>query len=215
MHNSRFTGLALIVLGALFLLPQIGVVGFPLWKWWPLFPMAAGLVSISGGNWKGGVTLIAVFFVFLLHNLGVLNFDIWSLWPVALIAMGAAIILGRWPTGARSATDAGEDLNVSSIFSGSSQNAGGKGFRGGSVSATFGSADIDLRSADLVEGAATVHANALFGSINLRVPSDWAVDIHASAMFGSIETKRPEPAEPKARLIVTGSCMFGGIEITS
>ena len=70
MHNNRFAGTALIVLGAIFLLPQISGVGFPLWQWWPLFPMAAGLVSLSGGNWRGGLILIAIFSVFLPHNLG-------------------------------------------------------------------------------------------------------------------------------------------------
>ena len=103
MHNNRFAGTALIVLGAIFLLPQISGVGFPLWQWWPLFPMAAGLVSLSGGNWRGGLILIAIFSVFLLHNLGVLNIGSSSLWPVALIAMGVAIIFGRWPFGVRSA----------------------------------------------------------------------------------------------------------------
>ena len=215
MHNNRFAGIALIVLGAVFLLPQITGVGFPLWQWWPLLPMAAGLVSLSDGNRRGGLILIAIFSVFLLHNLGVLNIDFSSLWPIALIVMGVAISLGRWSFGARSVSDAGEELNAASLFSGSNQFAGGKGFRGGNVSATFGSADIDLRAADLVEGVASVNASALFGSINLRVPPDWAVDIRASAMFGSIETKRPEPSEPMAKLTVTGSCLFGGIQITS
>ena len=215
MHNNRFAGIALIVLGAVFLLPQITGVGFPLWQWWPLLPMAAGLVSLSDGNRRGGLILIAIFSVFLLHNLGVLNIDFSSLWPIALIVMGVAISLGRWSFGARSVSDAGKELNAASLFSGSNQFAGGKGFRGGNVSATFGSADIDLRAADLVEGVASVNASALFGSINLRVPPDWAVDIRASAMFGSIETKRPEPSEPMAKLTVTGSCLFGGIQITS
>ena len=167
MHNNRFAGIALIVLGAVFLLPQITGVGFPLWQWWPLLPMAAGLVSLSGGNRRGGLILIAIFSVFLLHNLGVLNIDFSSLWPIALIVMGVAISLGRWSFGARSVSDAGEELNAASLFSGSNQFAGGKGFRGGNVSATFGSADIDLRAADLVEGVASVNASALFGSINL------------------------------------------------
>ena len=122
--------------------------------------------------------------------LGVLKIDFSSLWPIALIVMGVAISLGRWSFGARSVSDAGEELNAASLFSGSNQFAGSKGFRGGNVSATF-------------------------GSINLRVPPDWAVDIRASAMFGSIETKRPEPSEPMAKLTVTGSCLFGGIQITS
>jgi prolyl-tRNA editing enzyme YbaK/EbsC (Cys-tRNA(Pro) deacylase) len=34
-------------------------------------------------------------------------------------------------------------------------------------------------------------------------------------MFGGVEKKRSEPADPKAILTITGSCLFGGIEITS
>ena len=112
-------------------------------------------------------------------------------------------------------TDAGEELKVESIFSESNQSAAGKGFRGGSVSATFGSAEVDLRSAEVTEGEATINVSVLFGGIELRVPPDWAVDIRSSVFFGGIESKRPEPSEPRARLVVTGSCWFGGIEITS
>ena len=49
----------------------------------------------------------------------------------------------------------------------------------------------------------------------IRVPPDWAVDVRSSAAFGSIESKRAEPSDPRARLTVTGSCLFGGILIVS
>ena len=215
MQSQRLAGLVLITLGAIFLLTQVSGGRISLAQWWPLLPLAGGLVSVLGGNWKGGLIVTALFSAFLLHNLGYLNIDFSALWPVALIVIGAAIFLGRRPFGGVRAAHASENLNVASIFSGSNQSAAGEGFRGGNVSATFGSAEIDLRSAEVAEGAATVNASALFGSINLRVPPDWAVDIRSSVVFGSIESKRPEPPEPKARLIVTGSCWFGGIQITS
>ena len=215
MHNQRFFGLALIVLGAIFLLSEVGGLSFSIWQWWPLFPIAAGVVGVSSGNWKGGLIVIAIFSAFLFNNLGFIRIDFSFLWPIALIAAGALILFGRGAFGGDKTPDAGDELDVASVFSESNQTAAGKGFRGGNVSATFGSAEIDLRSADVVEGTATVNASALFGSINLRVPPDWAVDIRSSAVFGSIEAKRPEPSEPKTRLIVTGSCWFGEIQITS
>lgn len=215
MNNQRFFGLALILLGAIFLLSEVGGISFSIWQWWPLFPIAAGVVGVSSGNWKGGLIVIAVFSAFLFNNLGLIKIDFSFLWPIALIAGGAAIFFDRGFFGGGRSADVGDELNVASIFSESNQTGAGKGFRGGNVSATFGSAEIDLRSADVVDGTATVNASALFGSINLRVPPDWAVDIRSSAVFGSIEAKRPEPTEPKARLIVTGSCWFGGIQITS
>ena len=133
----------------------------------------------------------------------------------ALIAIGVAVVFGGWSYSTSKVADAADDLNVASLFSESNQSVAGDGFRGGQVSATFGSAEIDLRAAEVTGGAATIHASALFGSINLRVPADWAVDVRSSAIFGSIETKRPEPSEPKVRLTVTGSCLFGEIEVTS
>ena len=99
MSNQKLVGLALIVLGAVFLLSNVTGIGFPLDKWWPLFPMAAGFLSISSGNWKGGLIIVAIFSVFLVNNLGIIDVDYSSLWPVALIAIGAAIFLGRWGSG--------------------------------------------------------------------------------------------------------------------
>ena len=215
MNNQRIAGLALIALGAIFLLSNVTGIGFSLGQWWPLFPIAAGLLSLTGGNWKGGLIVVAIFSVFLANNLSIIDIDYSFLWPVALIAIGAMIFLGRWGPGGGRVADAGEEIKVISIFSESNQSATGKGFRGGSVSTTFGSAEVDLRSAKVAEGEATINASVLFGSINLRVPPDWAVDIRSSVYFGGIESKRSEPSDPKARLVITGSCWFGGIEVTS
>ncbi len=167
------------------------------------------------GNWKGGLPIIAVAAAFLLYNLGILGLDGSSLWPVALIAIGAAIIVGYSPFGANRAPEADDELNVACLFSSSNQISASEHFRGGNVSATFGNAEIDLRAAAPIDGVAAVNASALFGQINLRVPPDWAVDVRSSATFGSIESRRAEPSDPRARLTVTGSCLFGGILITS
>ena len=215
MGNDRFVGVALILLGVLFLVPRVSGIDLPLEDWWPLFLVVIGLASALSGNLRGGLVVIAVGAAFLLHNLDIVGFDVWSLWPVALIAIGAAMILGYWRSGADPVSDAGDELNVASLFSESNQVAASEHFRGGNVSATFGSADIDLRSAAPVDGVASVNARALFGRINLRVPPDWAVEVRSSATFGSIESKRAEPSDPQARLTVTGSCLFGGIVITS
>ena len=215
MANDRFVGVALILLGVLFLAPRVSELELPLEQWWPLFLVVIGLASASSGNLRGGVAVIAVGAAFLLYNLDIVEFDVSSLWPVALIAIGAAMIFGYWRSGGDRVTEAGDEFNVASLFSESSQSSTSEHFRGGNVSATFGSADIDLRSAAPVDGAASVNASVLFGRVTLRVPPDWAVEVRSSATFGSIESRRAEPAEPRARLTLTGSCLFGGILITS
>ncbi len=215
MANDRFVGILLILLGILFLAPRVSGLELPLEQWWPLFLVVIGLASASSGNLRGGVAVIAVGAAFLLHNLEIVGFDLSSLWPVALIAVGAAMIFGFWRSGSNRMTEAGDELNVASLFSESNQVAASEHFRGGNVSATFGSAEIDLRSAAPLDGVATVNVSVLFGRITLRVPPDWAVEVRSSATFGGIESKRAEPSDPRARLIVTGSCLFGEIQIAS
>lgn len=173
MANNRFAGIALILLGAWFLLPVVGDLDLPLGEWWPLLLVGIGLASVLSGSVRGGLVVIAVGAAFLPFSLDVLGSDVASYWPVALIAVGVVLLFRR-----RGGGDGGrtydDELNVASLFSESSQAAASDRFRGGNVSATFRSAELDLRNAEAADGAATVNASA-----------------------------------------VTGSCLFGGIVITS
>ena len=228
MSGRKFAGAVLIFLGALFLAVRIADFDFSLWKWWPVLPIATGFLSLKG-NRKVGLVIIAFFSVSLLNNLDILDIDSAVLWPSLLIVMGLAIFFGRGSggkaeakAGAKSAdasaeartVDGSGRLNVETVFSESSQSSS-EGFTGGNVSATFGSAELDLRSAVMVDGKATLNVSVMFGSVDLRVPPDWAIDVRASVNFGHIETKRQEPAEPTATLVIAGSCWFGGLQIAS
>ncbi len=215
--NNKLVGIGFIVLGVLFLLSFVSDFKFSFADWWPLFLILAGVGSISKGSSKGGLIVIAIGVVFLLSNLDILRISFWLLWPVALIAIGISILHGqsRARSSAGDAPLAGDDLAVSAIFSGSNQRIDSQRFNGGNVSVTFGGAEIDLRGAAMDGDSATINVNAVFGGVKLQVPTDWAVDVRADSTFGGVEKKRPDPAEPKATLTVTGSCLFGGIEITS
>ena len=219
--NNKLVGLGFIVLGLLFLLPLVSGFEFPFGKWWPLFLILAGVGGLSRGNVRGGLIVAAIGALFLLSTLDVLNVSFWLLWPLALIAVGVAILTGHSrsrslaASAAAEAPPAGDDLAVSALFSGNNQRIDSQRFNGGNVSVTFGGAEIDLRGAAMDGNAATINVNAVFGGVKLQVPPDWAVDVRADSTFGGVEKKRPDPAEPKATLTVTGSCLFGGIEITS
>ena len=215
--NNRLVGVGFIVLGVLFLLPLVSSFEFSFGDWWPLFLILIGFGSLSKGSTRGGLIVIAIGVVFLLINLNILNISFWLLWPFALIAVGVAILFdhSRARRSASDAPPAGDDLAVSALFSGSEQRIDSQRFNGGNVSVTFGGAEIDLRGAAIAGDAATINVNAVFGGVKLQVPPDWAVHVRADSTFGGVEKKRPDPAEPKATLTVTGSCLFGGIEITS
>ncbi|MCE9627381.1 MAG: DUF5668 domain-containing protein [Candidatus Eisenbacteria bacterium] len=92
-----FSGIVLIVFGALFLADQMGALHFgAVFKtWWPALLVIAGLLSLieRPGQGLGPIIMITVGVGLLLANLGVIEFrQVWRLWPVVLIAMGLNIL---------------------------------------------------------------------------------------------------------------------------
>ena len=228
MRSQRFAALILIIFGAILLVAR-GIEGeISLVQLWPLLLIASGVITLTCGKWIGRLALIPIILIpfILVYSLSeflgflVTGHGLWlisyaALLPVLVLSVGLVIFWGGWPFIRARAIDQSRHLNVASIFSGINECVDGSGFTGGNVYAIFGWAAIDLRSADIVGGATAVNAMSLAGSINFRVPADWAVDVRSSVVFGSIESKRLEPREPKARLVITGSCWFGDIQITS
>ena len=214
-------GLVLLVIGSLFLVDHL--VAFPFHKSWPAILMVIGVSNflVNPRSWVVSAGLIVTGVIFLLGTLNVLDVSIGILWPVLLLILGAVILFGggrrhsRRPRTQNATRDAGtSDLNISAFFAGSEQRISDQSLRSGQVSAIFGSAEVDLRGTTLEGDAASIEATALFGSLRLRVPNDWAVDVQTTNMFGSFESKRVQPTDPKARLSILATSTFGSIELS-
>lgn len=224
-HRS-FAGILVVLLGVGFLLQNLTDFEIDWGVVWPVILIVLGVVNLPSSRWLGAL-LVVVGAVFLVDNLDVIDVDIGDFWPVVLVVVGLLILFGgraRWrrreqrPSGsanASSADEAGSDdvLDASALFGSVERQVVSRAFRGGKVSATFGSAEIDLRGAALADGGATLHVEAVFGSAELLAPADWAVNVQASEMFGSVEVKRQQPASPAGTLTLTGSCTFGSITV--
>jgi len=87
------------------------------------------------------------------------------------------------------------------------------------VDAVFGSIELDLSGASISspDRLAALEVNAVFGGVEITVPRTWKVVMKNAAVFGGCEDKtfppRPEPGFEPATLVLTGSAVFGGIEI--
>ena len=112
-------------------------------------------------------------------------------------------------------SSAGSRVSVTGILGGSQTQVSNQDVRGGQVFFLFGGGDIDLCSAALADGEATIRIVALFGGVRLFVPEDWGVNVKTGAVIGGINSKRTAPADPTAQLTLTGFCLFGGVEIVS
>jgi len=88
-------------------------------------------------------------------------------------------------------------------------------FKGGELNAVFGGITLDLRRTSLPVGETILDVNAVFGGITIFVPSDWFIETHLDAVFGGFQDNRlpKEPVDMTRKLIITGSCVFGGGEL--
>lgn len=89
-------------------------------------------------------------------------------------------------------------------------------FKGTDINTIFGGAVLDLRKTDIEEGETSIEVNVVFGGVEIYVPSNWEVIINTSNVIGATEDKRfytDEKAFSNKKLIIKGSCVFGGIEI--
>ncbi len=228
-------GMFLLLFGVIFLVDSYTDWEIPSGTLWPVFPLVAGLLLVlrRGARWIG-VVLVVVGGIPLLNALGVWTLDlsdIWRLWPVILIVVGVRIIFGRRRSGktqddspGHAVTASGTDsVEINAVF-GTEKRLAGSSFSDGRVTAIFGEANLDMRRAELAGEEVSVDAVALFGSVKLRIPSGWTVDLRTTNVFGSSEDQRSDqrsdqpsdqPMSSGNRVVVTGLCMFGSLEVHS
>lgn len=84
------------------------------------------------------------------------------------------------------------------------------------ILAVFGGAELDFREADLPAREITVSAVAVFGGVSITVPPEMRVIDTGSAVMGGREIagESAASAAPDAPVLrITGTCVFGGVEV--
>jgi predicted membrane protein len=218
-----FSGLLIILIGVLFLLGNLGKldIGEVFSTYWPLILIFIGLWHLIAHEFRSagfGIILLLIGGFFLLVNLDIIRGRIWLyFWPLVIIAAGLWIIFRpRFKLFQEKAPEIKEkDLDAFIIFSGIKRRFNAPEFRGGKATALFGGIDLDFTQAGLADNKASIELTAIFGGIEVLVPSDWEVVIDSSSIFGGVEDKHEAvpPAETKATLFIRATAMFGGIEV--
>ena len=221
-------GLGLLTVGVLFLLENLTDWEIPWQGWWPAILIVVGLWNIARNRaWFGGLVLTVLGVFFLLDTQDVWDYtigDIWRFWPVILILIGAKMLFARRRKPSRTANhqhvedkSVPGEVNLTSAFGSNRHRVTDQSLDGGEITSVFGSTEIDLRDASLAGGEATLEVHSVFGRTEIRVPDHWAVDLKATNVLGSAQdNRRTAPAETATdRLIITGACVFGAIEVES
>lgn len=228
-RSSRvLLGLGFLAVGVLFLLENLTDWEIPWQGWWPAILIVIGLWNIVRNQaWFGGLVLTVLGVFFLLDTQDVWDYtigDIWRFWPVVLILIGAKMLIKRGRKPARSKDhhhledkSVPGEVNLTSAFGSNRHRVTDQSLNGGEITSVFGSTEIDLRDASLAGGEATLEVNSVFGRTEIRVPDNWVVDMKATNVLGSTQdNRRTTPTESATdRLIITGACVFGSIEVES
>jgi len=198
-----FSGTILVLIGSFFLIPRF-IEAYPTWfpgingdfthVYWPLLLIAAGILIITGrvfgpkwgfNEWNHSHNQR------FRHHRRHHHRD-YSQW--------------------NSNTDG---FSKNSVFGSGEHIVLDPEFKGGELNAVFGGITLDLRRTNLPVGDTRLDVNAVFGGITIYVPSDWYVETHLDAVFGGFQDNRmpKEPLDTTKKLVITGSCVFGGGEL--
>lgn len=218
-----FLGVTIVSLGGILLLRNLGVITFDNWPlfwgtfWAGIFLMAGLSVLFSSRRptgWVWGLLLVTVAVAIGLNAYNIINISVWKLfWPVILILVGLAVVLGigsgRRQSKKRAAD--GDDSEKVAIFYGEESRVKGD-YTGGSLTAIFGSVELDLRQAKIKDGA-VIDVFALCGGISVSLPDDVIVQNEVRGILGGSEDKTAPKSSAKKTIHLRGECILGGLEV--
>ena len=184
---------------------------------WAAGLVLAGLVTIVSSRklltraW--GLLLMAAGVSIGLNAYGVIDVSIWKLfWPVVLIAVGLMMVFSIGSANRKRAEESSTDDNEKvAIFYGEQSRVRGD-YTGGSATAIFGGVDLDLRQANIKDGA-IIDVFTFCGGININLPDDVIVKNEVRGVLGGSDDKTMSKPSAKKTIYLRGECVLGGLEI--
>ncbi len=119
-------------------------------------------------------------------------------------------------TDGRSQTLTDDEIDISSSFNGIARKITSQNFRGGNINTNFGGVQLDLREANLADGAAALNLKMFVGGVDIRVPEGWNVESDISATVGGVSDERKNSGssdQDAPKLTIKGSATFGGLSL--
>jgi predicted membrane protein len=231
-----------IVVGFLFLLDNMGLINAGnFFDYWPSIFIIIGLARIvqadTGAGRMVGFIFALVGFFWILDNLQVFEFSFGRLWPLVLMLIGLVIIWkalayssaaqvppippipgstlrpSTEPLSNDSATGDSEMVQGAAVLGGYKRVINSRSFRGGNLFVFMGGCEIDLRDASISSAPAVLDIFAMWGGVELKVPTDWVVELRGMPILGGFEDKSRPPQDHSKRLVVKGMVIMGGVEI--
>jgi predicted membrane protein len=231
---KMLTGFFVIAFGVLILLNQMNIDFPSILLSWKLIIMMVGLVSLVKHNFKNttGYVLVLIGALFLFNDFYPYTIQTRFIWPILIIVFGISIFIKALRSKKKESkfteyTILSEEksemkndenyINSTAFFGGVTKNVVTKNFKGATISSIFGGTELNFTHADF-ENKVVVDVTAIFGGINIIVPSNWKIQSEITSVFGGIDDARKASMlnqDENKLLILKGNCVFGGVEISS
>lgn len=222
-QQRLIVGAFILIIGVLALADNLHFFnGYDVIRFWPTVFIVVGGLKLSHTRTRSGTVvgggLVLVGIAMTLNYMGLISFHLRDWWPVVIIMAGLAMIFkdklrdsdNHGLTSQERSADS--HIDVVAIMSGHQGNVASQDFRGGSVTAIMGGAEIDLREA-CIQTEAVIDITAFWGGVSLKIPKDWRVVNNGIAFLGGIDDSSEPAIDASKRLIITGTAVMGGVEI--
>ncbi len=213
---SLVLGAIVMLAGLLLTLDNFGMVEARRFvRFWPAILIVLGATQLlqhrAGTSRSQG-------FVLLLIGTALLSVNLELLIPrqalsLFLLGLGAILIWRATRKPGVPGSDPARAFDIVAIMGGGQRAIGARDFQGGNATAIMGGCEVDLRGASISGEAAVINTFAMFGGIDIKVPSDWSVDMQGVALLGGYNDSTRRPQDDRKRLIVTGFVLMGGVEV--
>lgn len=233
-HKLLAIGLFILSIGVLWILQKAGVLSWPGYIFsWKTLLIAIGIVGFIQFRLRNFTWLVPILVgsFFLLGDIPGINFNVSDfILPFIILTFGLWLVLAAiwrkrlmnnyedWceTKGFVSSSTSEDMLDLTAVFGGHKKKVFSKGFKGGEVVNVFGGTELDLSQADF-EGTIVIDSSNVFGGMKIVAPSNWNIQLDSTCIMGGVDDKREmkdsSGEASNKKLIITGFCFCGGIEI--
>lgn len=214
-------GIILIVVGIIIGLNSLGIANINIFfdGWWSLFIIIPSLADIiKRPNKASNYGWLVLGIVLLLCAQDILKFEVIGklIFPAILVFIGLSLLF-KDKVG-KKVKEKIKTLNEEGLeeyyatFSGQEINKAGEVFNGASLNAIFGGIDLKLQDAKIQKDI-LINTTAVFGGIDIIVPSNVNVKVQSTSIFGGADNKITKQTENLPTIYVKAFCLFGGVDI--
>lgn len=194
----------------------------------PMLLVVLGLFNLARKSYTIGYILVALGLFFLTPRILDVPEDFYrNFWPAVLIIIGILFMLQRnripknqlkWTENPVTNSVTNDYINETAILGGRNYKLVSNRFIGGKITSILGGSKINLLNCIPAPGC-TLDVELILGGVKLIVPEDWNIKMETTSILGGFEDKRLSSSlskvDPSKTIVIKGTCILGGGEITS